>query len=320
MFRSILPVALAFTFLSGCTTKSGYSREELSQYEQEINAWHTHRLQQVKAQDGWLNLLGLYWLETGINTFGSGANNQVVFPDSTLEEQAGYFLVEHDHVEMQLNQDTRAMIKRKPVRNETIFYADSIKQPQVENDRIAWTIIRRDGKFGVRVRDLTMQAVKNFRGVERFPIDPEYRVEATFVPAEGRTIDITNVLGQTTSQNSPGTLVFTWKGAEQTLDVLEGGKEEYFVIIADETSGKETYAGGRYLYVKHADERGKVVLDFNKTYNPPCVFTPYATCPLPPHQNILPFRVLAGEKVYNHDLSPTAERATASLKCLALVL
>jgi uncharacterized protein len=289
--------AFVVMLLSGCSTKSDYSEEDLAQYKQEINDWHSHRLEQVKAEDGWLNLVGLYWLEPGINTFGIGDQNRIVFPDSTLEEQAGYFLVSEGRVEMHLTQDTKASLKGKPVLEQIVFNPDSVNQPQIENGRIGWTIIRRDGKFGVRVRDLTMQGVKNFQGVERFPIDPSYRIEATFVPTSGRTIDITNAIGQTTAQVSPGTLQFSWEGSEQQLDVLEGGNEEYFIIIADETSGKETYAGGRYLYVKHADVNSKIILDFNKAYNPPCVFTPYATCPLPPRQNVIPFRILAGEKI-----------------------
>jgi uncharacterized protein (DUF1684 family) len=303
MFRSTTSIAVLLLVLLGCTTKSVYSDEELARYQQEINTWHEHRLEQIKARDGWLNLVGLYWLEPGVNTFGTSDKNKIVFPSGTLEAQAGYFLVTDSRVEMHLNQDVRANLVGPASLVQTVFNPDSARQPQVETEKIAWTIIRRDGKFGVRVRDLTMQAVSKFKGIERFPIDPTYRVEGTFIPVSGRTIDVTNVIGQTTAQNSPGTIVFTWDGTEHRLDVLEGGHDEYFVIIADDTSAKETYAGGRYLYVKHADEKGKIVLDFNKAYNPPCVFTPFATCPLPPRQNVLPFSIRAGEKVYGIEYS-----------------
>lgn len=319
MRRSVIVVLVYLVVVSGCAKRSDYSEEELARYEQEINAWHSDRLEHVTAKDGWLNLVGLYWLEPGINTFGTGNGNRIVFPDSTLEEQAGYFLVSDGRVDMHLNKQARASINGTPVRVQSVFNADSVRQPQVENGRIAWTIIRRDGKFGVRVRDLTMRGVRNFHGVERFPVDPTYRIDATFVPASGRTIDVTNVIGQTTAQSSPGTLQFSWKGSAYSLDVLEGGEDEYFIIIADETSGKETYAGGRYLYVKHADENNRIVLDFNKAYNPPCVFTPYATCPLPPRQNVLPFSILAGEKFYDHHLA-MATRAMVSLSRFATAL
>lgn len=301
-------VLCALCALLSCK-RSHHSEEELRTYHTEIEAWHAHRLEQVKAADGWLNLVGLYWLDPGNNTFGTGEKNQIVFPDSTLEEQAGFFRVHDGRVEMHANPGTKWHTAQGDSSSPLIvFHPDSAKQPQVENGRISWTIIRRDGKFGVRVRDLTMRGVRSFQGIERYPIDPTYRIEASFTPTAGKTIDITNIVGQTTPQSSPGTLTFFWEDKQYQLDVLEGGKDEYFIIIADDTSGKETYAGGRYLYVKHADEHGKTVIDFNKAYNPPCVFTPYATCPLPPRQNVLPFSIMAGEKVYRYDEHGTAMR------------
>lgn len=284
--------------VTGCSIKRESPHEKPGQYEKELEAWHAERITKLTSNDGWLNLLGLYWLQPGINTFGTDASNQIVFPDSTVENQAGYFVLFDDHVEMHLNNAARYSINGKAVAETAVlFNADSTQQPQVENGSIAWTIIRRDGRFGIRVRDLTMKALKDFRGIKRFAVDPDYRIDARFAEQPGRTIDITNVLGQTTAQASPGTLIFKWEGNEYKLDVLDGGKDEYFVIIGDQTSGLETYGGGRYLYVKHADANGMIVLDFNKAHNPPCVFTPYATCPLPPKQNLLPFSILAGEKI-----------------------
>ncbi|MEJ1238709.1 DUF1684 domain-containing protein [Chryseolinea sp. T2] len=302
MLQRVLALLL-FAVATCCTGKSGLSQEQLAEYEKQINDWHAHRIEQVKSRDGWLNLLGLYWLEPGINTFGTGGSNKIVFPDSTVSEKAGYFLVVENRVEVHLNKIADARINGRAIQNEVVFNSDSTRQPLMENDRAAWTVIRRDGKFGVRVRDLTMKGLNSFHGVERFQINPAYRIEAKFQPSVGNTIDITNVIGQTTAQASPGTLSFKWQDEEYRLDVLEGGKSEYFIIIADETSGRETYAGGRYLYVSHEDPNGNIVLDFNKAYNPPCVFTPYATCPLPPRQNVLPFSIYAGEKNYNHELN-----------------
>ena len=184
-----------------------------------------------------------------------------------------------------------------PVSDPVIFNPDSAKAPQLQYGSLRWNIIKRDQKLGIRVRDLASEAVKSFTGVERFPVNPELRVEAKFEKADStRTINITNVLGQTTAQRSPGTLVFTLEGKEYRLDALKGGKDELFIIFADATSGKETYGGGRFLYVKLPDADGKTVVDFNKAYNPPCVFTTYATCPLPPSQNVLPVAITVGEK------------------------
>ncbi len=119
------------------------------------------------------------------------------------------------------------------------------------------------------------------------------------IPESKKRISITNVLGQTTVQVSPGTLVFNLNGKEYLLDALEGGKEELFIIFGDRTNEKETYPAGRYLYIKTPDENGMTEIDFNKAYNPPCAFTPFATCPLPPAQNVLAIPILAGEKNFH---------------------
>ncbi|MDL5045741.1 DUF1684 domain-containing protein [Oscillatoria amoena NRMC-F 0135] len=113
-----------------------------------------------------------------------------------------------------------------------------------------------------------------------------------------RTIEITNVLGQTLQQRSVGTLLFSWKGEQYSIDAIDEGNDEFFIIFGDETNTRETYGAGRYLYVALPEEGDKVIIDFNKAYNPPCAFTEFATCPLPPKQNLLPFSVTAGEKNY----------------------
>lgn len=137
-------------------------------------------------------------------------------------------------------------------------------------------------------------------GIERFTVDPAWRLTARFEPADSlHTIPVTNIIGQTTPQRCPGAVVFAWEGKTYRLDALDGG-DDLFIIFSDATSGHETYGGGRFLYAPKPSAEGKVVLDFNKAYNPPCVFTPYATCPLPPSQNQLPIAVHAGEKVYGH--------------------
>ncbi|MEQ9289738.1 MAG: DUF1684 domain-containing protein, partial [Cyclobacteriaceae bacterium] len=156
--------------------------------------------------------------------------------------------------------------------------------------------------LGVRVRDLESEAVKNFTGVERYPIDPVWRVEATWEKYEPiKYIDITNILGQTYQSPCPGALVFTIDEVEYRLDAIDDGTEgEYYILFGDKTNETETYPSGRYMYVKYPDEAGKVIVDFNKGYNPPCAFTEYATCPLPPRQNALNLTITAGEKNFGH--------------------
>ncbi len=173
-------------------------------------------------------------------------------------------------------------------------------RPGFFTGRLSWNVIKRGDRYAIRLRDSAHPNRTNFKGIERYPVDPAWRVRAKFSAYEpAKKLKIVNVLGMVEEQPSPGALVFSLSGKEYRLDVLdEGAKIPWFVIIADETSGEETYGGGRFLYVARADSSGETVIDFNKAYNPPCSFTPYATCPLPPEQNRLPLAVRAGEKRY----------------------
>jgi uncharacterized protein len=232
----------------------------------------------------------------GVSTFGSEESNDIVFPKDKIPARAGIFLLQNDVVTMTSLPEVEIFSNEKPMKTGVIFYPDSTRQPKLTHGSLQWFVIKRDNQFGVRLRDLESITVTEFQGIERYEVDPEFRAEATLeIPSVPKKIDITNVLGQTTAQNSPGTLVFTIKGKEYTLDALEEG-DELFVIFGDPTNEKETYPSGRYVYADKPGADGKTILDFNKAYNPPCAFTPFATCPLPPMQNVLPVAIAAGEK------------------------
>jgi uncharacterized protein (DUF1684 family) len=166
---------------------------------------------------------------------------------------------------------------------------------------LTFHVIERGGKQGIRLSDTDSEARKAFSGIERFPVDPKWRIEARFTPPEAnkKTISIPTVIpGVTEEMEVAGTATFSIDGKEYRLEpVLEKGSTELFFIFKDRTAGKETYGAGRFLYAKPAQD-GKVILDFNKAYNPPCALTPFATCPLPPRENSLSVRIEAGEKNY----------------------
>jgi uncharacterized protein len=164
---------------------------------------------------------------------------------------------------------------------------------------LTFYVIDREGRLGVRLKDSAAPARTGFQGLDYFPIDSDWRFTAQFVPYEPqKRIPILNVLGMQAEMISPGALVFESQGKEYRLDpVLEEGTTDWFVMLADETSGHETYGAGRYLYVTPPED-GRTVIDFNKAYNPPCAFSSFATCPLPPPQNRLPLSITAGEKTY----------------------
>jgi uncharacterized protein (DUF1684 family) len=160
-----------------------------------------------------------------------------------------------------------------------------------------WNIIKRENKYGVRLRDLASPALENFKEIERFPVDTQWRIAAHLEKNTASDLLITNVLGQTTAMASAGRLVFAIHQQTYTLDAMPES-DKLFIVFGDATSGKETYAAGRFIDVDLPDKNGNTTIDFNKAYNPPCAFTHFATCPLPPKQNILPVKINAGEKDY----------------------
>ena len=291
-----------FVLILSCSPQKENTIDRVT-YENEINAWHANRVAtQLVGDNGWLNLAGLYWLKEGFNTFGSDPSNDVVFPEGKMVSNAGTFVVQQGKVIMEVNEGVEIMKDSIAVNHEVIHIPDSSFYPVMSYGTLEWLVIDRSGKLGVRVRDLDSEAVKNFTGVERYPIDPKWRVEAKWEKYEPlKHIAITNILGQTYQSPCPGALVFTIDGVEYRLDAIDDGTEgEYYILFGDKTNETETYPSGRYMYVKYPDGDGKVIVDFNKSYNPPCAFTEFATCPLPPKQNGLDLTITAGEKNFGH--------------------
>ncbi|HEY1055317.1 MAG TPA: DUF1684 domain-containing protein, partial [Emticicia sp.] len=262
-----------------------------------IKAWHNQRIENLKKETGWLNLAGLFWLEEGKNTFGSGSKNKIIFSKGKSDDFLGTLILEKGEVFIETTPEKAIYTNEQAVTKLKIFPTE--KSIILKHKSLRWFIIKRGEKLGVRLRDLECPFIKEFRGIETFPIDEKWKVKAKLVKEANKKIPILDVLGQTNLQDSPGKLVFTIDGKEYTLDALDEG-DNLFIIFADKTNKKETYGAGRFVYTSKPDENGEVYLDFNKSINPPCVFTPYATCPLPPKQNTLPTAVNAGEKNYGH--------------------
>ncbi|HXK03676.1 MAG TPA: DUF1684 domain-containing protein [Verrucomicrobiae bacterium] len=253
-------------------------------YTDEIAAWRKQREERLKAPGGWLSVAGLFWLHDGANPFGKDAGNEIVLPDGPA--RAGSFVLSGGKVKVKMDGAEREL------------WPDSADVATV--GRLSLYVIQRGEKFGVRLKDPESEYRRAFHGIDYFPAKPEYKVTAKWV-AEPSHIPILNILGQTEEMQSPGYAVFSLQGTEYRLrPVLETpDAQELFFIFRDQTSGKETYGAGRFLYSQMPQD-GRVVLDFNKAYNPPCAFTPYATCPLPPAENRLAVRIEAGEKAVSH--------------------
>lgn len=271
----------------GCHEEQPFDRPA---YEKDVMEWRQRRANRLEAEDGWLSLVGLDWLHDG--------KNELRLPGGP----AGQIDLQNGKTTLEPVKNSGLTINGQQVTAPVELLNDfDPKGPTVVNrGPVQFQIIKRNERCGVRVKDAQSEALLNFKGLDYFPIDRRWRIVARFEPYNPpKKIPITNVLGMTGDEVSPGALAFTVDGKEYRIDPInEQGEEDLFIIIKDQTSRDATYPAGRYLYAKHPGPDGTTIVDFNKAYNPPCTFTPYATCPLPPQQNILPFRVEAGEKRY----------------------
>ncbi len=289
---------MAGLVLGSCSTTEPTADLSPEEHQELVDNWHKERVAGLKERDGWMKLAGLFWLEEGRNTFGSGENNDVRFPEGTIPEETGYFLVDGNTVTLHLHEDP-GITHRDGSRIEVPVNLTNDEPVDLKYGRLLWRVHQVDDLIGIRLFDEESPYYTYFAGFERYPVDKQWRIEAEFVPHEDRsTINITNILGQTLPDNSPGKLVFEVDGESYSLDVLDRG-DSFFIPFGDQTNLDETYGSGRYIYTDTPDEDGKVIIDFNKSYNPPCAYNAYTTCQLPPAQNRLSLRVTAGEKDYD---------------------
>ena len=275
----------------------------------ELTSWRERRAANLQAPEGWLSLIGLEWLREGDNSFGSGADNRIQIAAKTpehigivrLEKSTLRLLTPAGGFPKEFSVDGRAP-------QEQALAADDADNPsKLTVGTITIIVINRDGRFALRIKDPQAPTRVAFHGLRWYPPNEAYRVHAKWIPYNPpKMLDIPTVLGTTTHLPAPGAAEFTIGGQTVRLEpVLEDPKAtELFFILRDATSKTSTYGAGRFLYTELPDhgvgQPGEVWLDFNRLINPPCAFTPYATCPLPPTQNRLPVEIPAGEQRY-HD-------------------
>jgi uncharacterized protein (DUF1684 family) len=284
--------------LFGCSSNNG--EKGSPEYITQIKLWHQKRVENLKKENGWLNLAGLYWLKEGENTFGTNPGNDIVFPKGKAPGIIGIFTLKDSTVTMKINTGVKVTSNNRLVK-EMKLKTDLSGDPTVLTlGFLKWFIIKRGDKYGVRLRDLSSELLTDFAGIDTYPINEDWKITARFEPYDPpKSISIPTIIGTVDEYKVLGALVFEKNGIQYKLDPVEEGAQ-FFIIFADETSGKETYGAGRFIYTNKPDSAGNVILDFNKAYNPPCAFTPYATCPLPPKQNYLKLMVTAGEKKYGN--------------------
>ncbi len=264
-------------------------------HEADILEWRTARVERLKNPYGYLNLVGLYWLVDGTHRIGAAPDNDIVFPASAAP-YVGELSVSPDGAILKSHPEADVRYQDVPVRS--IFMSDDTTDAPVSvtHRSLGWTIIKRDDRYALRLRDFEHPAVAALQPIEYFPIDPAYRVEATLQPyGEPRVVNVnTTIEGLGYRPESPGTLAFELGGASHELEAYASG-DELFIVFADATTGRQTYPAGRFLYADWPGDDGTTVLDFNRAYNPPCAFNAFATCPVASPRNRLKVPIEAGE-------------------------
>lgn len=280
--------------------------ESKTKYTRDIDEWHEARLRRLKADDGWLTLVGLFPLPNGTHTFGSAQDNELIFPAGS-PEHGGTLVVQDTLVTLQpapgVNMTDVALEKERvnpAISGTTPLKSDRSGPPsKIKMGSIQFYVIDRPGSMYLRVKDANNPVRKNFKGIDRYPVTKKWCFDATFERYNPpHLIRVANVLGYEENVQCPGAIAFEKDGKTYRLEALSLDEGELEIIYGDATSGLTTYGGGRFIYVAVPNAGNETVIDFNKSYNPPCVFTEFATCPIPGRENILPFKVEAGEKAF----------------------
>lgn len=301
-----LVLSVLFMFCSFFVSSSVLADEqvvvaiETDNHQQAVEAWRASRHESLVKPDGWLTLVALEWIEDGETSIGSAPDNDIQVSGGPA--YWGNVVLQDNQLHFK-NLDT-GLVR---VNEEYLPYAELIpdtkgKPTVISSGNISFNIIFRES-YALRIKDSQAKALKNFNGVDNYPIDESWFIDGRFIPAtEGTVLEITNVLGQVSESPVFGTFEFEKDG--KTYSLLGLGTEEsesLWFIFADRTTGHGTYGAGRYLYSDGMPENGRLMVDFNKAYNPPCAFNPYSTCPIPPQRNRMDLWVMSGEKDFHHD-------------------
>ncbi|MEY4278991.1 MAG: hypothetical protein RL377_995 [Bacteroidota bacterium] len=277
------------------------SKAQDSIYIKAINQWHANRIESLKKPNGWLNLEGLFWLHKGKNVFGKANGADCHYTNAEFPDQLGSFIYEGDSVVWQSEKQSIQINKQATsIGKPYLVFDGQEKAKTMDWSHFSWVVIKREDRIGIRFRNLKAQTLLTFKGIERFKVQPSWKLKAKLVQPTQDFLMITNIIGQTTASKNAGKLIFEKEGQSYSLDVIDEGGPNLFIVFADQTSGVSTYGAGRFVEIPKPDREGNTEIDFNKAYNPPCAFTAFATCPLPPKQNRLSLKIEAGEKNYGH--------------------
>ncbi|MEO6104764.1 MAG: DUF1684 domain-containing protein [Pseudoxanthomonas sp.] len=269
----------------------------------EETAWREQRKEGLLRPDGWTSLLGLHWLELKAHYLGSSASSGIRLavgpPKMGLLEQRG------GHLFFTPERGVALTLNGEPLKGRVELMSDHDEAPSLigfDEGKGVLGVIKRGDRYGLRVKHADAPTRLQFGGLEYWPADPGWKITGKFVAhPPGKSMPIVDIIGTTSDAPNPGAVEFVREGKTYRIEAIgEPGSDELFLVLADRTSGHGSYAAGRFMDTPGPDAQGRVVLDFNRAYNPPCAFTSFATCPLPPPENRLDLPITAGEKAYAH--------------------
>ncbi len=265
-------------------------------YDQVFQDWQEHRIEVLTDTTGWLRLLDLAWLDEGQNSFGSGDDRDVRFPENSIAEHAGTFTLQNGEVWMDVASGVEIVHREEPVDSLMMLSYDTEERIHAHHGELTWFIDSRGDQRGVKIFSMDTPAADQFEGFPRYDVQEEWHLRGRFVHHPEETeVEVVNVLGETSGRSSPGRVEFRAGDQKYSIDAFEASSG-LFLMFTDLTNQDETYQAGRYMIVDFPDDDGFITLDFNKAYNPPCAFNKFTTCQLPPPQNRLDLAIPAGEK------------------------
>ncbi len=306
--RTLTVIALLAVALAACDREppkpagpTAAERAARAAFEQGEAQWRAQRRAELLATDGWTSLVGLHWITPGPHYIGSERDNGIRL--TVGPGQLGMIDLRPPRIRFVPHRGTGLMLDGQPLRGATQLRADDAPEGAstiaFDEGKGLATVIRRGDRYALRVRHADAPTRTQFAGIDYWPGGRDWAINARFEPHAGaRTIPIANIVGTIEPTPNPGAVVFDREGRTYRIEALQGSDGGLFLIFADRTSGHGSYGAGRYLDTAAPDAHGRVRLDFNRAYNPPCAFTPFATCPLPPPENRLDLAIRAGEKAY----------------------
>ena len=265
-------------------------------YAAEIEAWHIDREKRLTADDGWLTLTGLFFLNEGANRFGSSPENDIVL--RTGPEHAGVIILRDGTITARAPEGETLAVDGRDVATAHLWPHHGLDRPTIALGPLSLFSHASGNRLAIRVRDRQSEIRRDFAGLRWYPVDESFRIRGRYIPHdEPRSMELTNNLGDILNLRTSGSVALSLAGEELRMTAIDYDNRLWFVF-RDLTSGNETYSAARFLYVDTPGADGWTTIDFNRAYNPPCAFNPYTTSPLPPRENRLPVRVEAGELDY----------------------